>query len=118
MEASTARFIAVVMALPAPTLAAVYEDWLDRWSQGGRDVSGAAGVSASENSAIRKAVRTALLQRDDTLDKEAGVSGDIMPLCAIAARVVCKRAKLTEEQYRLMLDPFTAAGVHVPARDA
>lgn len=119
MELSTARFIEVVTALPAPTLAAVYEEWLDRWTRGGRDVSRAAGVSASENSAIRRAVRTALLERFDELDEtRPQLGGDIMPLCTISARAVSRRAELTEEQYHLLLGPFTAVGVAVPARDA
>ncbi|MFD3654621.1 hypothetical protein [Streptomyces sp. NPDC058620] len=119
MDLSVARFIEAVTALPADTLATVYEESLDRWPHGGRDVSRAAAVSASENSAIQHAVRVALLERVHDLDKaHPGLRGGIKSACCIAARAVIKRAKLTEVQYRLLLDPFTAVGVPVPARDA
>ncbi|MFJ2899342.1 hypothetical protein ACIO87_31245 [Streptomyces sp. NPDC087218] len=117
MEAATVRFIEESTALPPAALAALYEDSLDRWSSGGRDASRAARASASENSAIERAVSTALLRRTDELDGfRPRLRFDVKPICAIAARAVCKRAKLTEGQYRLLLDPFVAAGVTVPGR--
>lgn len=101
----------------AAALAALYEDSLDRWSRGGRDASNATRVSASENSAIERAVRTALLRRTHELDAfRPHLCFDIKPACSIAARAVCKRTKLTGEQYRVLLDPFAAAGVTVPGR--
>ncbi|WP_326771011.1 hypothetical protein OG978_46195 (plasmid) [Streptomyces sp. NBC_01591] len=115
MEAATARFIEESTALPPAALAALYEDSLDRWNRGGRDASRATRVSASENSAIERAVRTALLRRTHELDAfRPHLCFDIKPACSIAARAVCKRTKLTEEQYRVLLDPFAAAGVTVP----
>ncbi|MFF8615424.1 hypothetical protein [Streptomyces sp. NPDC015350] len=117
MEAATARFIEESTALPPAALAALYEESLDRWSSGGRDASRATRASASENSAIERAVGTALLRRTDELDAfRPHLRFDVKPVCAIAARAVCKRAKLTEDQYRVLLDPFAAAGVTVPRR--
>lgn len=101
MEAATARFIEGSTALPSAVLAALYEDSLDRWSRGGRDASRATRVSASENSAIERAVRTALLRRTHELDAfRPHICFDIKPACSIAARAVCKRTKLTEGSTR------------------
>ncbi|WP_405015138.1 hypothetical protein [Kitasatospora sp. NBC_01539] len=119
MELATARFIEAATALPAGVLAAVREESLARWRRGGREASRATRVSASENSAIEHAVRSALLRRGSEPGPDGAMfPSDVKPLCAIAARAVCKRAKLTEEQYRVLLDPFAAVGVAVPDRDA
>ena len=118
MNPTTARFISCATALPAAELAVVYEASLDRWPQGGREGSQAARASASEHSAIVHAVRSALLPRADELEQvRRSLHSDSKSACVIAALAVHKRTKLTEAQYRALLDPFTAAGVPVPDRD-
>ncbi|MGW0611387.1 hypothetical protein [Streptomyces sp. NPDC002788] len=118
MDPTTARFISSATALPAAALAALYEAFLERWPQGGREGSRAARVSASEHSWIDHAVRSALLLRAVELKQfRASLHSDSLSACVIAARAVHKRKKLTEAQYRALLDPFTAAGVPVPDRD-
>ncbi|MFI1652482.1 hypothetical protein ACH4XT_36895 [Streptomyces avidinii] len=117
MDPTTARFISSATALPADALTLLYEAFLDRWPQGGREGSRAARVSASEQSAIGHAVRSALLPRAAELEQvRKSLHSDSKSACVIAARAVHKRAKLTEAQYRALLDPFTAAGAAVPPR--
>ncbi|MFC7923145.1 hypothetical protein [Streptomyces cinereoruber] len=118
MESATARFVEEATALPAATLAEVYERLLDRWADGGRAAGGATRVSASENSSIDRAVRSALLPRVDELEAvRQGLHSDSISACGIAARAVRKRSALTEEQYRVLLAPFVAVGLDAPERD-
>lgn len=118
MDPATARFIETATALPAATLSAVYDESLDRWRPGGREASRALRLSASEDSAIVHAVRSALLPRAAELDAvRQGLHSDAKSACAIAARAVCKRAKLTDDQYLVLLEPFTAAGAAAPDRE-
>ncbi|MET9542314.1 hypothetical protein ABZY16_33240 [Streptomyces sp. NPDC006553] len=116
MDPATARSIEVATALPAATLAVVWDDAVDRWSTGGREASRATRVSASENSAISYAVRSALRSRVELDAFRSGLLSDSIAACGISARAVCKRAKLTEAQYAVLVEPFRAVGVEVPAR--
>ncbi|MGW6943855.1 hypothetical protein ACWGF3_33275 [Streptomyces xanthophaeus] len=118
MDPATAGFIASATALPSAALAVLCEEFLERWPQGGREGSLAARVSASEHSAIDHAVRSALLPRVVELEQvHKSLHSDSKSACVIAARAVHKRTKLTEAQYRALLDPFTSAGLPVPDRD-
>lgn len=117
MDPTTARFITSATALPPEALAVLYGAFLERWRQGGREGSRAARVSASDHSAIDHAVRSALLPRAAELEQvRKSLHSDSKSACVIAARAVHKRVKLTEDQYRALLDPFATAGVPVPAR--
>ncbi|WP_338779108.1 hypothetical protein [Streptomyces sp. DG1A-41] len=119
MDPTTARFVSSATALPAAALAALYEAFMERWPRGGREGSRVARVSASEHSWIDHAVRSALLPRAVELEQiRASLHSDSKSACVIAARAVHKRMKLTEAQYRALLDPFTLAGVPVPDRDS
>ncbi|MGW1656372.1 hypothetical protein [Streptomyces atratus] len=105
MDPTTARHIRSATALPADALAV-----LDQASSAGG--TRAARVPASEHSAIDHAVASALLLRVDELNQvREGLLTQSKSACAIAARAVHKRGKLTEDQHRAVLDPFTAAGV-------
>ncbi|WP_207919736.1 hypothetical protein, partial [Micromonospora sp. KC207] len=69
-------------------------------------------------SSIDHAVRSAVLPRAVELEQaRASLHSDSKSACVIAARAVHKRMELTEARYRVLLDPFTAAGVPVPDRD-
>ncbi|WP_309054888.1 hypothetical protein [Streptomyces sp.] len=118
MDPTTVRFVSSATALPAAALAAVYEAFREGWPRGGREASRAARVSASEQSWIDHAVRSALLPRAVELDQvRASLHSNSKSACVIAARAVHKRVKLSEAQYRALLDPFASAGVPVPDRD-
>ncbi|MFC8913625.1 hypothetical protein ACFUAB_32730, partial [Streptomyces cinereoruber] len=68
MESATARFVEEATALPAATLAEVYERLLDRWADGGRAAGGASRVGAAENSSFNRAGRSAGVPRSDVLE--------------------------------------------------
>ncbi|MDV9191882.1 hypothetical protein R6L23_27390 [Streptomyces sp. SR27] len=116
MDPVTARFIETATALPPATLATVFDEMVKRRSTGGREASREAKVSASENSSINRAVRSALLPRADELtESRNGLHSDAISACGIAARAVRKRGKLTEEQYVVLVEPFMRTDAAVPA---
>lgn len=115
MDAATARFIATITALPPETLATAFDHTLGLRRQGGRESSRASTLSASENSELDHAVRSALLLRGEELNAyRAGLHSDAKSACVIAARAVRKPGTLSAEQYALLTAPFTAVGVAVP----
>lgn len=119
MDASTARFVETVATLPPETLAAVFDHVVRLRRQGGREAGRALRLSASENSALDRAVRSALLPRAGELDAHrAGLHSDALAAVVIGARAVRKPATLSSEQYALLTDPFTAVGVAVPGHHA
>ncbi|WP_328409237.1 hypothetical protein OG542_07290 [Streptomyces violaceus] len=119
VDAATARFIATVAALPPEALAAAFDHAVSRRRQGGREASRALRLSASENSELDHAVRSALLPRSEELNAyRAGLHSDAKSVCVIAARAVRKPATLPAEQYALLTAPFTVVGVAVPRHHA
>lgn len=115
MDATTARFTATIAALPPKTLAAAFGHAVGLRRQGGREASRALRLSASEDSELDHAVRSALLPRSEELTAHrAGLHSDAKSVCVLAARAVRKPATLSAEQYALLTAPFTAVGVAVP----
>lgn len=115
MHTATARFIATIAVLPPETLAAAFDHAVGLRRQGGREASRALRLSASENSELDHAVRSALLPRSEELNLyRPGLHSDAKSVCLIAARAVRKPATLSAAQYALLTAPFTAVGVDVP----
>ncbi|MEU6076963.1 hypothetical protein [Micromonospora sp. NPDC047074] len=115
MEAGTARFIEHVGRLPPAGLAEAFDHAVRLRRRGGREASRAVRPSASEYSQIDHAVRAMLLPRADELNAHRQhLHSDALSATVIAARAVLKRAKITEAQYQLLVEPFTAIGVEVP----
>ncbi|GGU23132.1 hypothetical protein [Streptomyces lavendofoliae] len=119
MDAATARFIATITALPPETLAAAFDHAVGLRRQGGREASRALRLSASENSELDHAVRSALLPRGEELNAyRAGLHSRAKSVCVIAARAVRKPGTLSAEQYALLTAPFTVLDVAVPRHHA
>jgi hypothetical protein len=115
LHTATARFIATIAVLPPETLAAAFDHAVGLRRQGGREASRALRLSASENSELDHAVRSALLPRSEELNLyRPGLHSDAKSVCLIAARAVRKPATLSAAQYALLTAPFTAVGVDVP----
>ncbi|ONI69304.1 hypothetical protein BWI15_22145 [Kribbella sp. ALI-6-A] len=119
LETVTAQFIRSATQLPPDTLARVVDEALARWRHGGREASKATKIlSAPEYSAIDHAVRSALLPRAEELDTfRKQLHSDAIGTTQIAARAVLKRTRIAEEHLRVLVEPFTAAGVATPPRD-
>jgi hypothetical protein len=116
LESDTARFIETVGELPPEALAAAFDRMLELRRSGGREASRALKPSASENSALDRAVRSALLPRVAELEGfREHLHSDAISAATIAARAILKRAQISGEQYRLLVEPFTSIGVHAPA---
>lgn len=119
LDAATAQFIEAVGKLPPDTLAAVFDHALRLRRSGGREASRGLRLSASEFSEIDHAVRSTLLPRAEELNAfRTGLHSDAKAVCCIAARAVRTRAKVAEEHYRVLIEPFAAAGVDTPAHPA
>lgn len=117
LDAATAQFIEAVGQLPPDKPAAVFDHALRLRRSGGREASRALRLSASEFSEIDHAVRSTLLPRADQLNAfRAGLHSDAKAVCCIAARAIRTRAKCTEEHYRVLIEPFAAAGVDTSAQ--
>jgi hypothetical protein len=116
LEPDTRRFIEAIGALPPEALAAAFDRMLELRRSGGREASRALKPSASENSAIDHAVRSTLLPRAAELDGfRDHLHSDAISAITISARAILKRDRLSGEQYRLLVDPFTSVGVDAPA---
>ncbi|NUK08500.1 hypothetical protein HRW18_10855 [Streptomyces lunaelactis] len=119
LDSATAQFIEAVGKLPPDTLVAVFDHALRLHRSGGREASRALRLSASEFSEIDHAVRSTLLPRADQLDAfRSGLHSDAKAVCCIAARAIRTRAKCAEAHYRVLIEPFAAAGVDTPAHPA
>lgn len=115
LDAATTRFIEQVGALPAETLAAVFDHSMELWMPGGRAASEATKISASENSELDHDVRETLRPRAAELDAHvAGLHSDVKSATVIAARAIQTRSTLAVEHYEVLVAPFVAAGVEVP----
>ncbi|NUK89618.1 hypothetical protein [Streptomyces lunaelactis] len=109
MNPTTARFITSATALPAEALAVLYEEFLERWRHGCPPRRTPRSTTLSDRRCSRVPMNWSRSARVFTRSAR--------PPDAIAARAVHKRVKLTKDQYRALLDPFTAASVPVPDRD-
>ncbi|MEV0646445.1 hypothetical protein AB0I28_14400 [Phytomonospora sp. NPDC050363] len=119
LDSVTTDFIARATALPPAELATAFDRAVGLRKEGGKEASRAVRTSASQNSTIDHTVRENLRERLDELSEHRQyLLSDAIAACVIAAGAVCKRAKLTDEQYRILLDPFVTAGMDVPPRDA
>ncbi|MFD4372069.1 hypothetical protein [Streptomyces sp. NPDC058486] len=119
LDEATARFVDGATALPPAALATAFDRMVDGRSTGGREASHAASPSAAQNSVLNHRVRAALLPRADELDGHlTGLHSDAIAAVGIASRAVLKRARLTPEQYALLVTPFTDLGVPAPAHPA
>jgi hypothetical protein len=116
LEPETAQFIETVGELPPDALAAAFDRMLELRRAGGREASRALKPSASENSSVDHAVRSTLLPRASELDEfRDHLHSDAISATTIAARAILKRDRLSAEQYRLLVEPFTSVGVDAPA---
>jgi hypothetical protein len=116
LDAATERFIDQVGRLPASSLAEAFDAALALRRAGGRDASRATKPSAAENSEIDHSVRSTLLPRAEELDAHRpGLHSDAKSAAVIGARAIQKRGTLTAAQYEVLLRPFQAIGVEVPA---
>ncbi|GAA1844361.1 hypothetical protein [Agromyces salentinus] len=114
----TIAFVERAVALSPQVLAAAFDRQVDLRTEGGKDASRAAAPSASENADLEHRLNTALRARADELD---GMMMEAYAVIQTAARAILKREKLTEEQYDVLVRPFSDAGVEIPpyrARDA
>ncbi|GAA1845898.1 hypothetical protein [Agromyces salentinus] len=117
LDAATERFVDQATALPPESLAEAYDRTLDLRSQGGKEASGLAVPSASQNSQLDRRIRAALLPRASTLDGHLiGLHSDAIAAVGIAARAVLRRAKLADEAYDVLVEPFRGLGVPIPER--
>ncbi|MEV0650977.1 hypothetical protein AB0I28_37570 [Phytomonospora sp. NPDC050363] len=119
LDSVTTDFIARAIALPPADLALAFDRTVDLRTEGGKEASLAASVSAAQNSSIDRTVREALRARLEELSAHREyLLSEAIAACGTASRAVCKRAKLTDEQYRVLVDPFVTVGMDVPPRDA
>ena len=115
LDAPTERFIAESTGLSAESLAAAYDRVLELRRSGGREASLAAKPSASENSELEKAVRTALHARASELGAfRPSLPSQSASAVTLAARAILKRSSLSPEQYALLTEPFAGVGVDIP----
>ncbi|MGI9821837.1 hypothetical protein [Agromyces sp. Marseille-Q5079] len=112
LDAVTIAFVEQAVALPPQVLTEAFGRQVRLRAKGGKEASRAAVPSASENSDLEHRLNTALRARTDELD---GMMMEAYAVIQTAARAVLKRAKLTEEQYDVLVRPFADAGVEVPS---
>ena len=115
LDPQTERFIEQVRHLPPEALAEAFDRALALRRSGGREASRATKPSASEDSALDHAVRSALLPRADELDAHRpSLHSDAKSAAMIAARAILKRGTLSVEHYEVLVEPFITVGVEVP----
>ncbi|ONI68450.1 hypothetical protein BWI15_36260 [Kribbella sp. ALI-6-A] len=117
LESATAEFLRSATQLPPDALGRVVDEALARWRSGGRDASRAVKASASEQSALDNALRSMLRPRADELEAfRPGLPSRVKSTVSIATRAVLKRHQASEEQYRVLTEPFAAEGVEIPVQ--
>jgi hypothetical protein len=111
IEGATVRFVNRAAALPPESLAAAFDLLVDLRGQGGKEASRAAIPSAAENSELDHIIRGALRPRAAELK---GLRSDARAAISTTARAILKRANLTPDQYKVLIEPFVGRDVEIP----
>ncbi|WP_432942728.1 hypothetical protein ACQPXM_37465 [Kribbella sp. CA-253562] len=118
LEPVAAEFLRSATQLPPDALARVVDDALARWRNGGRDASRALKASGSQQHALDNALGSMLRPRAEELQAfRQGLLSRVSSTTSIATRAVLNRRTATEEQYRVLTEPFGAEGVQIPRQD-
>lgn len=115
LDPATVTFVVAATALPPESLTVAFDRFVRLRRAGGKEASRAAIPSASENSALDRMIRDALLPRAAELNAaSAGLHSSARAAISTTARAILKRGRLAPEQYRVLVEPFVDLGVELP----
>ncbi|MBO4210600.1 hypothetical protein [Micromonospora echinofusca] len=115
LDVATEQFVDEATALAPGELEAAFERMVDLAADGGREASNAAVPSASANSQLDRRIRQALLPRANELDAHlVGLHSDARAAVSTTARGILTRAKLSADQYSVLVEPFAGRVAAIP----